>query len=79
MAASPLKTAHLSPANNDNHIYYGQYVSMSDILFNKKLERTPTAYDLAEKIKTYSEEVIPIRRPAAVVYRERRHPAGGFS
>ena len=50
------KNGSLAPADNDNRVYYGQYVSMRDILFNKKLERTPAADDLAEKIKTYSEK-----------------------
>ena len=50
------KNGSLAPADNDNRVYYGQYVSMSDILFDKKLERTPAADDLAGKIKTYSEK-----------------------
>ena len=50
------KGGSLAPANDDNRVYYGQYVSMSDILFDKKLERTQTATDLAEKITTYSQK-----------------------
>ncbi len=48
------KNGALSPADKDNEVYYGQYVSMSDILFDKKLEATPAAVNLADKIKTYS-------------------------
>jgi SH3 domain-containing YSC84-like protein 1 len=48
------KNGALVPNENDNQVYYGQYVSMRDILFAKKLEATPAAANLAEKIKTYS-------------------------
>jgi len=51
-----LKTGKLAPADNDNNIYYGQPVTMSDILFSKKLEQTPAAAQLAEKIKNYSKK-----------------------
>ena len=48
------KNGALAPNENDNRVYYGQYVSMRDILFDKKLEATPAATNLAEKIKTWS-------------------------
>jgi SH3 domain-containing YSC84-like protein 1 len=50
------KNGSLTPANSDNEIYYGRYVSMNDILFGKKLEVTPAAADLAKAIKRYSEK-----------------------
>ena len=48
------KNGALAPNENDNQVYYGQYVSMRDILFDKKLEATPAAAHLAEKIKTWA-------------------------
>jgi len=50
------KNGALAPNDNDNQVYYGQYVSMRDILFDKKLEATPAAVNLAEKIKTWSKK-----------------------
>lgn len=50
------KNGTLAPNANDNQVYYGQYESMSDILFDGKVERTETAAALAEKIKTYSKK-----------------------
>lgn len=55
-AGAALKTGALSPANDDNQIYYGSSVSMSDILFDKKVEPSQPSYDLAEKIKTWSKK-----------------------
>ena len=49
-----LKSGKLSPATDDNRAYYGQAVTMNDILFGKKLEQTPAAAQLSEKIKNYS-------------------------
>jgi SH3 domain-containing YSC84-like protein 1 len=49
------KGGTLSPANNDNAMYYGQSVSMRDILFDRKVQPTQAALDLAQKIKNYSE------------------------
>ncbi|HUA68471.1 MAG TPA: lipid-binding SYLF domain-containing protein [Candidatus Saccharimonadales bacterium] len=48
------KGGTLSPANNDNAVYYGQSVSMRDILFDRRVQPTQAAFDLADKIKTYS-------------------------
>lgn len=50
------KGGTLAPNANDNKVYYGRYVSMSDILFDKKLEPTEAAKNLADKIETYSEK-----------------------
>ena len=50
------KNGTLAPNANDNRVYYGQYESMSDILFNGKVERTETATALAQKIRAYSEK-----------------------
>ncbi len=50
------KNGALAPNDNDNQVYYGQYVSMRDILFDKKLEATPAAVNLAEKIKACSKK-----------------------
>jgi lipid-binding SYLF domain-containing protein len=55
-AGAALKTGALSPADDDNKVYYGQSVTMSDILFDKKLEPTQASYDLAAKIKTWSKK-----------------------
>jgi len=51
-----LKNGALAPNANDNRVYYGQYESMSDILFDGKVERTETATALAKTIKTYSKK-----------------------
>jgi SH3 domain-containing YSC84-like protein 1 len=53
-AGAALKTGRLAPADDDNKVYYGQSVTMSDILFDKKLGPTQVSYDLAKKIKTWS-------------------------
>lgn len=50
------KNGTLAPNANDNRVYYGQYESMSDILFDGKVERTETAAALAKKIRTYSQK-----------------------
>jgi lipid-binding SYLF domain-containing protein len=55
-AGAAMKAGSISANDNDNKVYYGQYVSMSDILFDKKLEPTEAATELAKKIKTGSEK-----------------------
>jgi lipid-binding SYLF domain-containing protein len=50
------KGSSLAPNANDNKVYYGQYQSMSDILFDGKVERTPSAEALARKILEYSKK-----------------------
>ncbi|HSY10010.1 MAG TPA: lipid-binding SYLF domain-containing protein [Candidatus Dormibacteraeota bacterium] len=39
-----------------NQIYYGRFLTMKNILFDKKVKPTETATDLAKKIKGYSEK-----------------------
>jgi lipid-binding SYLF domain-containing protein len=39
-----------------NQIYYGRFLTMKNILFDKKVKPTETATDLAQKIKGYSEK-----------------------
>jgi lipid-binding SYLF domain-containing protein len=51
-----LRTGKLAPADDDNQVYYGQAVTMNDILFGKKLEQTPAAAQLAQKLKNYSKK-----------------------
>lgn len=51
-----LKSGKLAPADDDNRVYYGQSVTMSDILFGKKFEVTAAAAQLAAKIKNYSKK-----------------------
>jgi lipid-binding SYLF domain-containing protein len=55
-AGASFKTGSLFPADEDNQIYYGQSVSMSEILFDKKLTPTQPAFDLAEKVKDWSKK-----------------------
>jgi lipid-binding SYLF domain-containing protein len=50
------KGGTLSPANNDNAVYYGQSVSMRDILFDGKVQPTQAALNLVGEIKDYSEK-----------------------
>jgi lipid-binding SYLF domain-containing protein len=49
-----LKGGSLGPDENANEVYYGQVLSMRDILFDKKVERTDAAKILADKITDYS-------------------------
>jgi len=51
-----IKGGSLSPGEADNQSYYGQYVTMEDILFNRKVKQTETAAALAEKIARYSKK-----------------------
>jgi len=53
-AGAAFKSGSLFPADDDNQVYYGQSVTMSDILFGQKLEQTPAAAQLAQKVKNYS-------------------------
>ncbi|MGB7769326.1 MAG: lipid-binding SYLF domain-containing protein [Verrucomicrobiia bacterium] len=55
-AGAAIKGSALSPDDNANKVYYGQYESMSDILFDGKVERTESAAALAKEIKTCSEK-----------------------
>jgi lipid-binding SYLF domain-containing protein len=49
-----LKAGAIAPDENANEIYYGQWLSMKDILFEKKVQPTAGATNLAAKITAYS-------------------------
>jgi lipid-binding SYLF domain-containing protein len=49
-----IKGGAVSPDENANQIYYGQWLSMKDILFEKKVQPTALATDLAAAITAYS-------------------------
>ena len=49
-----VKGGALSPDENANQKYYGEYVSIDEILFKKKVKQSETAAALAEKIQHYS-------------------------
>jgi len=51
-----IKGGSLSPDEKANQKYYGQYVTMEDILFKKKVKQTETAAALAEKITQLSKK-----------------------
>ncbi|HEX3720896.1 MAG TPA: lipid-binding SYLF domain-containing protein [Verrucomicrobiae bacterium] len=54
-----LKGGSIAPDEAANRIYYGQVLSMSDILFDKKVPRTDAAKHLADKIAFYSKSSKP--------------------
>jgi len=49
-----VKAGAITPDDQANRIYYGQFVTMKDVLFDKKVKPTETAVDLAAKITQYS-------------------------
>lgn len=49
-----IKGGAVSPDDEANRVYYGQPVSMQEILFDKKVKPTELATGLADKIKGYS-------------------------
>jgi len=49
-----MKAGSLAPDDQANRIYYGQFLSMADLLFQKKVQPTPAATDLAAKLNDYS-------------------------
>jgi len=51
-----IKGGSLSHDEDANQLYYGQYQTMEDILFNKKVKQTETAAALVEKITQYSKK-----------------------
>ncbi len=55
-AGAAMKAGSIMPDDKANTAYYGQDESMSEILFDRKLEPTQAAFDLAKKIKTYSKK-----------------------
>ena len=51
-----IKGGSLSPGEDQNKAYYGQYFSLEDILFNKKVKQSETAAALVEKIVQHSKK-----------------------
>jgi lipid-binding SYLF domain-containing protein len=51
-----VKGGSLSADEKDNQDYYGQYLTVEDILFNQKVKQTETAAALAEKLVQYSKK-----------------------
>ncbi len=51
-----IKGGAIAPDDHANEIYYGQPVSMRDILFDKKVSPTAAATALARKISEYSKK-----------------------
>lgn len=49
-----IKANAVTVDNDANHVYYGDYFTMSDILFGHRVKRTPAAISLADKIQEYS-------------------------
>ncbi len=49
-----IKGGAVAPDENANEIYYGQWLSMKDILIDKKVRPTPLAANLAARIEAYS-------------------------
>lgn len=44
----------ITPDDKANRIYYGQFVTMRDILFEHKVQQTEAAFNLAAKLNEYS-------------------------
>jgi SH3 domain-containing YSC84-like protein 1 len=51
-----MKGGAIAPDDEANRVYYGQFVTMRDILFDKKVKSTETATDLAAKITEHSKK-----------------------
>ena len=49
-----IKGGAIAPDDEANRVYYGQFVTMRDILFDKKVKPTDAATDLAAKISEHS-------------------------
>src|SRR5882724_2032959 len=49
-----VKVGNVSPDADANCVYYNKYVSMRDILFDHKVQPTPAAAQLADKLNLYS-------------------------
>ncbi len=49
-----VKGGAVSPDDDANRVYYGQYVSMADILFNNKVKPSEAATELAGKLTDFS-------------------------
>jgi len=54
--AAAIKGGVVAPDDEANAIYYGQAVSMRDILFDKEVKATETAADLARKISDHAKD-----------------------
>ena len=54
-AGAAIKGGVVSPADEANRVYYGQFLSMDDILFGHKVQRSEVASSLANKIEMYSQ------------------------
>ncbi len=54
-AGAAIKGGVVSPADEANRVYYGQRLSMDDILFGHKVPRSAGASSLADKIEMYSQ------------------------
>jgi lipid-binding SYLF domain-containing protein len=53
-AGATIKGGAITPADDANHVYYGQYVSMGDILFDHRVQPSQAASNLASKIREFS-------------------------
>jgi lipid-binding SYLF domain-containing protein len=49
-----IKGDSITPDTNADIAYYGQYLTMREILFDNKVKLSPPATDLANKIESYS-------------------------
>lgn len=49
-----VKAGNVAPDNEANSIYYGQYLTMRDILFSHKVQPSPAGAALIDKLNTYS-------------------------
>ena len=49
-----LKAGSIAPDDDANHVYYGEYLSMNDILFDGKAKPTATSNELAKRISDFS-------------------------
>jgi SH3 domain-containing YSC84-like protein 1 len=50
------KSGSLSPDNDANRIYYGHFVTMSDILFDQQIKPTEPVIMLAQKVSSYAKK-----------------------
>lgn len=51
-----LKMSELKPDSTANQVYYGHYVSMSDILFHRRMVATPATVELIKRIREFSQK-----------------------
>jgi lipid-binding SYLF domain-containing protein len=51
-----IKGGAISPDDEANQIYYGDYLTMQDILFDKKVQPSETTSELVKKLTEYSKE-----------------------